>query len=81
VPIYDFKCRECGRVSEVLIRDVSKTVRCPSCHSENMERLVSASYMVKADARAPGSTCCGRAERCDTPPCATGDVCSRDRRR
>ena len=81
MPIYDFKCRECGRVSEVLIRDVSKTVRCPGCRSENMERLVSASYMVKTGARAPGSTCCGRAERCDTPPCSTGEVCNRDRRR
>ena len=81
MPIYDFKCQECGRISEVLLRTADKAVKCPSCGSENMERLVSASYMVKTDASAPGTTCCGRTERCDTPPCSTGDVCSRDRRR
>ena len=81
MPIYDFRCRECGNVSEVLLRDADKRVRCTNCGSENMERLISASHVVKTDVPAPGNTCCGRTERCDTPPCSTGDVCSRDRRR
>jgi len=81
MPIYDFKCRECGGISEVLLRTAGKAVCCPNCGSENMERLISASYMVKTEATAPGTTCCGRTERCDAPPCSTGDVCSRDRRR
>ena len=81
MPIYDFKCKECGNISEVLLLDADKKVRCNNCGSEDMERLISASYVVRADMSAPGTTCCGRTERCDTPPCSTGDVCRRDRRR
>lgn len=77
MPIYDFRCRECGRVSEIFLRNASQAARCPDCGSDNMERLISASYMIKTDASAPGTTCCGRTERCETPPCSTGDVCRR----
>lgn len=77
MPIYDYRCRECGRVSEVFVRTSTGEVRCPHCGGEDMERLVSASYMIKMDAEAPGTTCCGRTERCETPPCSSGDVCRR----
>lgn len=83
MPIYDFRCKVCGNISEVLLRDADKRVRCTNCGSEDMEKLISASYVVKADADgpAPDTTCCGRNERCDAPPCSIGEVCSRDRRR
>lgn len=77
MPIYDYRCRECGRVSEVLVRTSTGEVRCPHCGDEDMEQLVSAPYMIKMDAAAPGTTCCGRTERCETPPCSSGDVCRR----
>ena len=77
MPIYDFRCRECGRVSEVFLRGASQTACCPACGSDNMERLISASYMIKMDSPASGTTCCGRTERCETPPCSTEDVCHR----
>jgi putative FmdB family regulatory protein len=77
VPIYDFKCRECGKVSEVFVRSTDQVVSCPHCGSNAVERLISSSYMIRTDAPAPGATCCGRTERCETPPCSTGDVCCR----
>jgi len=77
MPIYDYRCRGCGRVSEVFVRSSDVEVSCPYCNGEDMERLVSASYMIRIDAAAPGTTCCGRTERCETPPCATDDVCHR----
>ena len=77
MPIYDFKCRECGRVSEILLRDAGRVAYCPDCGSDNMESLISASYIVKKNAPAPGTTCCGRAERCETPPCSTEGICQR----
>jgi len=77
VPIYDFRCRECGRVSELLLRDSAQAVCCPACGSDNMERLISAPYMMKMSPPAPGTTCCGRSERCETPPCSTGEACRR----
>jgi putative FmdB family regulatory protein len=78
VPIYDFRCRECGKVLEILVRSAdSGEIKCPSCGSKNMERLISASYMIKMGTSAPGTTCCGRTERCETPPCSNGDICRR----
>lgn len=77
MPIYDFKCQECGATSEMFFRYSGQAAHCPNCGSENMERLISASYMVKTDVADPGTTCCGQIERCETPPCSTGGVCQR----
>lgn len=75
MPIYDYRCNECGRTPEVLVRSPdSESAVCPNCGSEKLERLVSASYLVKTEARAPGTTCCGRTERCEAPSCSTGDI-------
>jgi putative FmdB family regulatory protein len=78
MPLYDFKCHECGRVSEILLSNAdTQDVLCPECGSSNLEKLISSSYMIKTASEAPGTTCCGRADRCDTPPCSTGDTCRR----
>lgn len=72
VPIYDYRCADCGHVAELLVREAGSTpVRCPSCQGERIERLPSAARMVSAH-RTQGSTCCGREERCETPPCSSG---------
>ena len=79
MPIYDFRCRDCGKVSELFVRGAdSQAARCTGCGSENMEKLISSSYMIKMDAPQSGTTCCGRAERCETPPCSTGEKCERE---
>lgn len=77
MPIYDYRCRECGRVSEVLIRTSEGKARCTHCGGEDMERLISSSYMIRMDVASTDTTCCGRTERCETPPCSSGDVCRR----
>jgi putative FmdB family regulatory protein len=78
MPIYDFKCRDCGRVSEILVRSTdSREVCCPGCGGVNLERLIPSSFLVKAGSPSSGGTCCGRAERCQTPPCSTGEGCHR----
>ncbi len=79
MPIYDYKCGECGQVSEMFIRSRdSDDIKCPSCGSNNLERLISASYMIRMNTSMPGTTCCGRTERCETPPCSVGDTCRRE---
>ncbi|MFC1957785.1 hypothetical protein ACFLX0_03115 [Chloroflexota bacterium] len=55
----------------------SRTLDCPSCGSQNLERLISAPSLLKSRANALGTTCCGREERCETPPCSTGGQCQR----
>lgn len=56
MPIYDFRCRDCGKVSEILARSAhGHAPRCSECGSQNLERLVSASYMIRMDAQAQRS--------------------------
>lgn len=82
MPIYDYKCVDCGKVSEILVMHSNEgKIRCPECGSGNVVKLPTASYMIKTASRVPGTTCCGRTERCDSPPCSTGDTCRRDIRR
>jgi len=80
MPIYDYECQDCGEISEIFLHRPTnaESVVCPVCGSQKMGRLLSASYLLKTEERAPGRTCCGRAERCETPPCFAGDTCSRD---
>jgi len=79
MPIYDFRCQECGKVSEVFVRSInSQAVCCPDCGSGKMEKMITASYAIRTDAPSSSErTCCGRTERCERPPCSTSDTCSR----
>jgi putative FmdB family regulatory protein len=78
MPIYDFKCLDCGSVSELLVRGAAgRAVHCPDCGSANLQKQVGGSYIIRGEASTPGTTCCGRAERCEAPPCSTDDSCRR----
>lgn len=43
MPIFEFKCLSCGEEFEVLLKNKEETsqVRCKSCGSEKIERLMS----------------------------------------
>ena len=61
---------------EILVRSAGQQVpRCPRCGSENVKRLLPSSYMIKMGAPRSDSTCCGRAEPCQTPACSEGGHC------
>jgi putative FmdB family regulatory protein len=49
MPIYEYKCDECGAVSEVLVKNTANqlTVVCSSCQSSNVTRLISAPAAVR----------------------------------
>jgi len=81
MPIYEYRCNQCGKVSEILVGVGSdgKILTCKHCGSGDLEKILSvSSFTVTDGSRAPGTTCCGREERCDTPPCSTGGTCRRD---
>jgi putative FmdB family regulatory protein len=40
MPLFDFRCRECGRQFETLVMG-SRTPECPSCHSKDLDKLFS----------------------------------------
>jgi putative FmdB family regulatory protein len=77
MPIYDYRCGQCGEVCEVFERSQGhKPDKCPSCGSESLERLVS-TFSVLGSGASEGATCCGRDSPCESPPCSADDVCRR----
>ncbi|MBN2206062.1 MAG: zinc ribbon domain-containing protein [Candidatus Aminicenantes bacterium] len=81
MPLYEYKCRDCGAVTEFLIRGggAGFAPSCSRCRSANMDKLVSAPAGVRiGTSPAMGATCCGRDERCAAPPCSSGGTCRRD---
>lgn len=76
MPVYDYQCRNCRYTWEVrLAPEETPPESCPSCGSKEVNRLFPAPYVAKTAGRTPGKTCCGREERCATPPCAAEGSC------
>jgi putative FmdB family regulatory protein len=75
MPIYEFKCKDCGQVSELLVLTKDETANCASCNSQNLEKLMSAHNTVSSGsnfaANNPGG-CCGSPNSCGNP----GSCCS-----
>lgn len=38
MPLYDFACAACGKVSEILVRSSEEAPRCPHCGSSRLSR-------------------------------------------
>jgi putative FmdB family regulatory protein len=76
MPVYDFRCQECGKVSEFLLSSSSENKKpvCQRCGSQNMKRLMPAPSLLR-NPISSSTTCCGRTERCETPPCSSGEKC------
>lgn len=78
MPIYEYRCRSCGQVSEVLVQGFfsPREPKCPECGHDMERRLSSPSLVAKKDKNS-GKTCCGREERCEKPPCSSDNHCRR----
>jgi putative FmdB family regulatory protein len=41
VPIFDYKCEDCGEQFEALVLRNSPPAECPACHSRKLEQQIS----------------------------------------
>lgn len=57
MPIYEFKCKDCGKKFEVklLVSKAGEKQGCPGCKSSNTLRLFSAVSVVNSNASDSGS--------------------------
>jgi putative FmdB family regulatory protein len=77
MPVYEYRCRDCGATFEALVRAGTDAARL-HCGSASWDKLLSAPFVLSGQtARPAGHTCCGREERCAEPPCSEGGVCRR----
>jgi len=80
MPIYEYRCKECGKVFELFHKglETGEVSVCPDCGSKRLEKLVSApAAVIIGGSHSKGTTCCGKTERCDSPPCSTDGTCKR----
>jgi putative FmdB family regulatory protein len=64
MPLFDYLCLDCGKVSEILISASDAKPQCQSCSGSNLKRLLSAPSTLSGTSRknlpGPGDTsCCG----------------------
>lgn len=64
MPIYEYVCEDCGKLSEILLSHTDESPDCPGCGGSNLKKLLSAhsamSGVSKNSFPGPGDTaCCG----------------------
>ncbi len=76
MPIYEYRCENCGQISEFLILGRQDPLLCKQCGSRDLTKLLSAHNTVIAPSRGPSESssggCCGAPNSCGTP----GSCCS-----
>ena len=83
MPLFDYHCEECGKVSELLMDASTDQPQCSFCGSPNLKKLLSAhsSLSGASQLRMPGvgdTGCCGSQPHqagCSGP----GSCCGKDR--
>ncbi|GAX59824.1 regulatory protein, FmdB family [Candidatus Scalindua japonica] len=68
MPLYEYKCKKCEKISEILQRNNEKVV-CPECGSKSLEKQ----FSVFASSSAPESSAAGGGIPPSSPgSCGTG---------
>ena len=77
MPIFEYRCENCGQTNEFLILGKQEQLHCPHCQSEDLTKLMSAhntsNVSSESFAEKDSGSCCGSPNSCGTP----GGCCSR----
>jgi len=73
MPIYEYKCDDCGTVSEILVRNTENQspLNCPGCNSANINKLISAPGAVMSKGSSPADVPpinCPNVNQCGVSP-------------
>ena len=77
MPIYEYRCNNCGELQEVLhkSRKNIESIKCSNCGDEDVTRLFSTVNVSVGRMESNELLCCGREEKCSAPRCAVRDIC------
>ena len=73
MPIYEYKCQDCGKISEIItsVARKNKDITCKNCGSKNVIKTISAPAQVtiadKSHAPSNSQGCCGTTNPCENP--------------
>jgi len=68
MPIYEFRCEDCGEEFETLVLSSKEEVRCPQCRGEKVKRLMS--VCASSTDEGSSSTASGSCSGCTATSCA-----------
>jgi putative FmdB family regulatory protein len=71
MPIFEFRCLQCGNLMEIIVKTAREQVdlECPDCRSQDLERVMSrASYIMGSG---PG----GKQTKITAKSCSGGNSC------
>jgi putative FmdB family regulatory protein len=81
MPLYDFRCRDCGKESEILITLSDDIPECEGCGSKNLVKMMSVTSSFSGNASAgfpgPGDTSCCGSNPSDAGCAGPGSCCGR----
>ncbi len=77
MPIYEFKCQDCGKEFEVFLKnkDEISQVTCPDCKSKNISRLMSVvNAIINDSGGSSDKPKLVESHKCETGTCAIGEL-------
>ena len=76
MPIYEFKCMKCEEFIEILILNKNDEIetRCPKCHSEELERVLSSTSYNMGVGSSSTQSVSGKTRTCSGGSCTTYDI-------
>jgi putative FmdB family regulatory protein len=74
MPIYEYRCQDCGKQFEKLVRSGPVAVECPSCGTSHLEQQLSTFAAHGGRDTSPAPMRGG----CPAGMCRTPDVCGRN---
>ena len=80
MPLFEYECRDCGRVTEVLLVHSDDAPECGSCGGRNLSKLMSAHTVGASGTRFPGAGdtgCCGQAPGMASGCAGPGSCCGK----
>jgi len=69
MPIYEYRCQDCGTVFETILFSTPTHVTCPACHAENVERQPSAFAIAGSPGRTSAGASCSGCRRSSCAGC------------
>ena len=70
MPIYEYRCEDCKKISEVLVSaSQGNSLKCCYCGSSRLEKIISSNFAVSKgkSGSASDASCCGATNPCDSP--------------